>query len=317
MVKKPLKIGVVMDPIAHIKPLTDSTLALMRAARDLGAALLYMEQADLHLKNGHAYARLRPVDVFDNDQNWFTLHEPQILPLTALDVILMRKDPPVDKRFIHTCYMLEQAVRDGVRVWNDPSALLAHNEKVFTTLFPQFCPPYVIGSAKAVLQEFREQHEAIVIKPLDSMGGDGVFLVRRDDVNFDVIWELHTQRGRYPVVAQAFLPEIAQGDKRVNIFAGEPLDYALVRKPRPGSIRGNLASGGSHETRPLNAREREIATAVGQTLMAEGVIFAGLDIIGDYLTEINITSPTGLPALSRGCGINLPAVLMEKILARV
>lgn len=307
------KIGIVMDPIAHIKPQKDSTLAMMLGAQQLGAALYYMEQDDLYLKDDNAYGIARPVKVFDDKDSWFALNEPEQVALGDLDYILMRKDPPVDKRFIHACYMLEHAQRNGARVVNNPRSLTAYNEKLFATHFPEFCPPYLIASDLGVLREFLDTHEQIIIKPLDAMGGAGVFMVSKDDVNFEVIWEMQTSRGRYPVVAQAFIPEIAGGDKRIIVFGGEPFGHALVRLPKSGSIRGNIAAGGSTDVRPLSPREMEIAATVGKRLAAEGIVFAGLDVIGDYLIEVNITSPTGLREISKATGVDLGRQLMEVI----
>lgn len=308
-------LAVVMDPIEGITPYKDTSLALMLAAQELGAKLFYMKQDDLYVQDGRAYGVTRPVRVFDDNDHWFALNEPEVFALAEFDAILMRKDPPVDKRFIHTTYMLEQAVRDGGRVINDPASLRDFNEKLFALRFPQFSPPHIVASDLQALRNFYETHERIIIKPLDAMGGQGVFMVEKGDVNFDVIWEVQTQRGRYPVIAQRFIPEIAKGDKRVVVFDGEPFGHALVRLPKQGSIRGNLAAGGSYDVRPLNEKEREIAEAVGKVLVERGVMFAGIDIIGDYLIEVNITSPTGLRELSKECGENAPALLMQKIMS--
>ena len=310
-----LKIGVVMDPIADIKPRKDTTLAMMLAAQTLGATLFYMEQDDLYIKDGTARARITPVTVFDNPDKWFELGEPYDAPLTKLDIVLMRKDPPVDKRFIHACYMLEQAMRDGVRVVNPPLTLIDFNEKIFATHFPEFCPPYVIASDYETIRAFWAEHKRIIIKPLDSMGGDGVFLVNEGDVNFDVIWEKQTERGRYPVAAQAFIPEIKDGDKRIVIIDGKPFPYALVRTPKSGSIRGNMAAGGTTEVRPLTASETHIAETVGKTLKERNIIFSGIDVIGDCLTEVNITSPTGLRQLSAATDQDVAMILMKAIMA--
>lgn len=312
--KGALTIGVVMDPIDHIKPAKDSTLAMMLAAQTAGATLFYMGQDDLFIKDGAAWANLSGVTVYDDTAHWYELRERAVVPLGDLDIILMRKDPPVDKRFIHACYVLDQARRDGARVVNDPLALVDYNEKILATHFPQFCPPYVIASDRDVLRDFMGAHDRIIIKPLDSMGGDGVFLVNRNDVNFDVIWEMQTRRGTYPVVAQTFIPEISDGDMRVIVFNGKPYGHALVRTPQKGSIRGNMAAGGSTSVRPLNAWEHEIASAVGAAMVEKGVMFAGLDIIGRYLTEVNITSPTGLRQLAAATGDNVAGLLMDVII---
>jgi len=309
-----LKIGIVMDPISNIKPQKDSTLAIMLGAQALGAELFYMEQDDLYIEDDKACGQLRSVKVFDDNEKWYELGEKQNAPLTNLNYILMRKDPPVDKRFIHTCYMLEHAARNGVKVVNNPTALHRYNEKIFATHFPEFCPPYQLSSDKEVLQNFLNKHEKIIIKPLDAMGGQGVFMVKKDDVNFEVIWEMQTDNGQYPIVAQAFIPAIDKGDKRIIIIDGEPVDHALVRIPKGGSIRGNLAAGASYEVQPLNAHEINVAQTVGKRLKQENIIFSGIDMIGDYLIEVNITSPTGLREISNATGTDLGKLLMEKII---
>lgn len=307
-----------MDPIADIKPHKDSTLALMRALQARGAALFYMEQDDLYLDNGRSCASVRPVGVFESDEQWFALEDIAAGPLAGrLDAVLMRKDPPVDKRFIHACYVLERAVCEGVRVLNDPSALIMHNEKLFALEFPAFCPPQVIGSDKRVMRDFLDQHEKVIIKPLDAMGGEGVFLLARDDVNFDVVWEMLTKRGTYPAIIQKFIPEIKNGDVRVIVIDGEPFGHVLVRAPQEKSIRGNMAAGGHTNVRAINSREREIVQDVGRVLKEKGIVFAGLDVIGGFLTEINITSPTGLQEIVRGCGQDPAAALAERIMAMI
>lgn len=309
-------IGIVMDPLADINPPMDTTLALMLAAQQRGAALYYMEQDDLFLKGGKACGKMQPVTVYDDNKNWFSCAEPLIRPLTELDAIFMRKDPPVDKRFIHSCYMLEQAAREGAFVTNNPAALYSLNEKLFTLQFPQFCPASVVTANQDILHEFHAVHRKIVIKPLDSMGGQGVFLVEPDGLNLDVIWEVQTQKGRYPVFAQEYLPAIAEGDKRVVIFDGRPAEHVLVRTPRQGSIRSNLAAGGSYVVRAINETERHIVETLGPVLRDRGILFAGLDVIGDRLTEINITCPTGLRQLSAGSGTDLPGQLIDLVLRR-
>lgn len=308
------KIGIVMDPISDIKPQKDSTLAIMLGAQNLGASLYYMEQDDIYIENDKARAITRPVTVFDDTSKWYEFGDAQNIELASLDYILMRKDPPVDKRFIHTCYMLEHAVRNGAKVLNNPSALHQYNEKIFATHFPEYCPPYQITSNLGVLKEFLHKHEKIIIKPLDSMGGQGVFMVHKDDVNFEVIWEMQTGKGRYPIAAQAFIPAIDKGDKRIIIIDGTPIDHALVRIPKGGSIRGNLAAGASYEVKPLSDHEMAVAKVVGKRLMKEGIIFSGIDMIGDYLIEVNITSPTGLREISKATGNDLGKLLIEKIL---
>lgn len=313
----PRTIGIVMDPIQDITPYKDSTLAMMLAAQRLGAELYYMVPDELYVQNGAAFSIARPVQVSDNLETWFKLGGHAPMRLGNLDVILMRKDPPVDKRFIHTCYMLEQAQRDGAMVVNDPSSLVAYNEKLFAGLFPELCPPTLISSDKNALRDFLGHYEKIIIKPLDSMGGEGVFLVQQGDVNFDVIWEMQTQRGTYPAIAQRFIPEISEGDKRVIMIDGKPFDHALVRLPKAGSIRGNMAAGGDYHVAPLTAREKAIAKAIGPALIKKGIVFAGIDIIGGHLIEINITSPTGLRQISKACGDDVAELVMRAILKKI
>jgi glutathione synthase len=307
------KVGIVMDPISKIKPYKDSSFAMMLSAQDKGAELYYMEQDDVFIRDGASYGVAQKVKVMDDNDRWYALNEKEIIPLGSLDFIFMRKDPPVNKRFVHTCHILEQAVKDGAIVVNNPSTLFTFNEKLFATHFPEFCPSYMITSDFDVLYDFLNDQEQIIIKPLDAMGGQGVFMVDKSDVNFEVIWEVQTQNGTYPVVAQQFIPEISKGDSRILILNGEPFNHALVRLPKSGSIRGNIAAGGSTDVRPLNDKEREIAEVVGKRLLQEGIIFSGIDVIGDYLIEVNITSPTGLRELSKASATNPADLLIENI----
>jgi len=309
-----LKIGIVMDPVSNIKPQKDSTLAIMLGAQSLGADLFYMEQDDLYIEDDKACATIRPITVFDDNTKWYEFGEAQAIKLETLGYIIMRKDPPVDKRFIHACYMLEHAARNGVKVINNATALHRYNEKIFATHFPEFCPPYQIVSDFKALKNFLNKHEKIIIKPLDAMGGQGVFMVRKDDVNFEVIWEMQTDNGRYPIVAQAFIPAIDKGDKRILIIDGVPVDHALARIPKSGSIRGNLAAGASYEVRPLTDHEMHVATTIGKRLINEGITLSGIDMIGDFLIEVNITSPTGLREISTATGRDLGKELMRKII---
>lgn len=308
------RIGFVMDPIERINPVKDTTLALMLAAQKTGADLFYMVVDGLYVEGSRAFAIAQRVRVFDNPEHWFELDPPEAFALTTLDLVVMRKDPPVDKRFLHACAMLEQAVRDGVRVVNNPTALVTLNEKLFASHFPEYCPETIIASDPGVLHDFLKTHGKIIIKPLDAMGGEGVFMVTHDDVNFEVIWEIQTKRGTYPVIAQKFIPAIAEGDSRIIVISGKPFDHVLVRTPKPGSIRGNMAAGGTTRIRPINDREREIAETVGRELIRYDIAFAGLDIIGDRLIEINITSPTGIRQISKSCGTDLGDLIMAAML---
>jgi glutathione synthase len=296
------RIGFVMDPISGINPAKDSTLALMLAAQEAGCRISVMDQHNLWCAGDQARARWREISVYDDQQHWYVPGAQDNGPVTAFDILMMRSDPPVDKRFIHTTYTLETAAAQGVHVVNRPAALRDYNEKRFACSFPDLIPPTLITADYEVLQDFRSQHDKLVLKPLDAMGGQGVFVLDDDDPNFDVVWEMHTNKGAYPLMAQAFLPGIAEGDKRVLVIDGRPFDHALVRTPKTGSLRGNLAAGGSYDARPLNGQERAIAEQVGPVLKRKGITLAGLDIIGDKLIEINITSPTGLRELYKLTG---------------
>jgi glutathione synthase len=316
LVSYKVNIGFVMDPLEEINPAKDSTLMMMLAAKDLGAKIFTLHIDDLYMQDGSAMARMRQVDVFDDTDKWYEGFEYYHAPLSSLDIIFMRKDPPVDKRFIHACYVLEMAERNGVYVSNPALSLIDLNEKIYATHFPQFSAPYVITADKNVLSEFLNSHENIIIKPLDSMGGEGIFMVKKGDVNFEVIWEVQTNRGKYPVMAQRFIPEIAQGDKRILIVCGKPFGHAMARLPKDGSIRGNLAAGGRYEIMPLTDREWEISNAVAKDLLSRNIEFAGLDVIGDYLTEVNITSPTGLRQLSVATGQKIAHTLIQGVIER-
>lgn len=304
----------VMDPLKNIKPKKDSTVAMMKAAHNMGAELFYLSIDDLFLESGRAMGNAAKIDLDGKDYGWCSVSSAQKIQLKEFNVIMMRKDPPVDKRFIHACYMLEQAAKEGARVLNNPTSLIALNEKLFAGQFPHLCPNTLVASDREVLRNFLENHGKIIMKPLDAMGGSGVFMVTETDVNFDVIWEMQTGFGSYPVIAQEFLPAISDGDKRILVINGKAFDHVLVRSPKPGSVRGNMAAGGSTHVRMINAAERKICDEVGQVLIQRGIFFAGLDIIGDRLIEINITSPTGIQEISKACGVDVADILMREIL---
>ena len=287
-----LNLGVVMDPIAQIKPYKDTTLALLLAAQDKGWNLFYMEPGDLALKEGRVVSRMQTLKVFDDNDHWFELDSDTEHPLSSLDVILMRKDPPFDNEYIYATYLLEQAEREGVLVVNKPQSLRDCNEKMFATQFPQCCPPLVVTSSADQLRGFYSEHGDIVMKPLDGMGGASIFRVGPSDPNLGVIIETLTQHGKQTIMAQKYLPEIKQGDKRILVIDGEAVPYSLARIPASGETRGNLAAGGRGEPQPLSERDRWIVSQVAETLVEKGLLFVGLDVIGDYLTEINVTSPT-------------------------
>jgi glutathione synthase len=294
-----------MDPIGSIKPYKDTTLALMLAAQARGWTLLYFELADLWLRDGAAYGRARPVKVFDDKQHWFELNEPQVLPLGDLDAILMRKDPPFDFEYIAATYILERAEDAGALVVNRPQSLRDANEKAFISWFPQCAPPTLITRDLGELRAFHGEHGEIVVKPLQGMGGSAIFVLRASDPNASVVFETLTQQGTRYCMTQRYLPAIREGDKRILMIDGQPVSHCLARIPAKGETRGNLAAGGHGETRPLTERDRWIAGQVGPKLKEMGLLFVGLDVIGEHLTEINVTSPTCAREISRDAGIDI------------
>lgn len=312
-----VQLGVVMDDIATIKPYKDSSFAMLLAAQARNWTMWYMEMSDLFLQDGVAYARMRPVQVFDNKINWFQLGEAEIHPLHQLHTILMRKDPPFNIEYVMATYLLEHAEKMGTLVVNKPQSLRDVNEKLYTTWFPHCCVPTLITRRMAQLREFLTIQQNIVIKPLDSMGGDSIFRVQRGDLNTSVIFETMTQREQKYVLAQQFIPEIAQGDKRILLIDGQPIPYALARIPQTGELRGNLAAGGRGEGVALTARDMWICEQVGETLREKGLLFVGLDVIGDYLTEINVTSPTCIRELDQLFGLDIAGQLLDVIAAKL
>ena len=312
----PLSVAVLMDPIRAIKIAKDTTFAMLLEASRRGHALLYMEQGDLALRDGQAWARLRSLTVREDPSGWFTLGEPQWRPLAEVDVVLARKDPPVDAQFIYDTMVLERAQRAGCKVVNDPRALRDCNEKVFSLDFPQCIVPTLISRDRGELKAFLAEHRDAILKPLDGMGGQGIFKVSAGDSNVNSMLETLLDGGRRFTIAQKFIPEISAGDKRILLIDGEPVPYALARIPQGDEFRGNLAAGGHGEGIPLSDRDRWIASQVGPELVRRGLRFVGLDVIGDYLTEINVTSPTGVRELDARFGINIAGLLFDAIEAR-
>jgi len=308
-----VRLGVVMDPIADINYKKDSTLAMLWAAQARDWQLFYMEQRHLFLDQGIAGASMAPLTVFHDPECWYSLGEAQERPLAELDVILMRKDPPFDNEYIYTTYILEEAERRGTLVVNRCQSLRDCNEKVFATHFPQCCPPVLVSADMARLKAFQGTHGDVIFKPLDGMGGTAIFRVRPGDPNLSVILEMLTEHGQRTIMAQKFIPEINEGDKRLLMIRGEPVPYCLARVPLVGETRGNLAAGGSGRPQPLSERDRWIAAQVGPTLRERGLLFVGLDVIGDYLTEINVTSPTCIREIDKGYNLDIGAQLMDCI----
>lgn len=311
-----LNIGVVMDPITKIKFHKDTSLALLLSAQARGWNLYYMEQSDLYLLQGEARATMRSLDVRNNPDDYYTLGLHEDRPLNDLDVILMRKDPPFDNEFVYSTYILEAAQRKGTLIVNDPRSLRDCNEKVFATQFPQCCPPVLVSRDSFKLREFHQQYSDVIFKPLDGMGGSRIFRCRQDDPNVGVILETLTEMGTQTIMAQRYIPEITEGDKRILVIDGEPVPYCLARIPAKGETRGNLAAGGTGVAQPLSDQDRWIVSQIAPTLREKGLLFVGLDVIGNYLTEINVTSPTCAREIDKAYGTNIGDLLMAAIARR-
>lgn len=308
-----LNVGIVMDPIQAIHYKKDSSLAMLLAAQQRGWHLHYLEPRDLYLDKGRAMGVMSPLQVFADPQHWFDLGPASQRPLADLDVILMRKDPPFDNEFLYATHLLEAAEREGVLVVNRARSLRDCNEKLFATQFPQCTPELVVSRRADILRAFVREHSDTILKPLDGMGGSQIFRVRADDPNLSVIIETLTLHGQQQIMAQRYLPEILDGDKRILMIEGEPVPYCLARIPSQGETRGNLAAGGRGEARPLTERDRWIAAQVGPSLRERGLLFVGLDVIGDYLTEINVTSPTCIREIDAAYATDIGGQLMDAI----
>ncbi|KWS10804.1 glutathione synthetase [Pseudomonas syringae pv. syringae] len=308
-----VRLGIVMDPIERISYKKDSSLAMLLAAQERGWSLFYMEQKDLYQNAGQARARMKPLKVFADPAKWFEFEAEVDAGLDDLDVILMRKDPPFDMEFVYATYLLEQAERAGILVVNKPQSLRDCNEKLFATLFPQCTPPTLVSRRADIIREFAEQHGDVILKPLDGMGGASIFRHRAGDPNLSVILETLTAHGTQQIMAQGYLPAIKDGDKRILMVDGEPVPYCLARIPAAGETRGNLAAGGRGEARPLSDKDHWIAEQIGPTLREKGLLFVGLDVIGEHLTEINVTSPTCIREIDNAFGTNIGGLLMDAI----
>ncbi len=311
------RIGVVMDPIGSIKFAKDTTLALLLAAQQRGWQLFYMEMQDLYLAQGEARAHCQPLTVFNNDSRWFELGGGEDRALGELDAILMRKDPPFDNQFLYATYVLEAAEAAGTLVVNKPRSLRDCNEKIFATRFPQCCPPLLVSSDAGRLRRFHAEHGDVIFKPLDGMGGSGIFRCGVDDPNVSVILETLTHHGTRYIMGQRYIPEITTGDKRILVVDGEAVPYCLARIPAEGETRGNLAAGGQGRAQPLSDRDRWIVEQIAPTLKEKGLLFVGLDVIGDYLTEINVTSPTCVREIDKAYQTDIGGLLMRAIAERL
>ncbi len=317
MSAKPLRIGVVMDPIESITPKKDSSLAMLLEAERRGAEIHYLRQSDIRLLAGEAFGDSTILNVRDNLDDWFSLGNRQEVRLGDLDVVLMRKDPPFNTEYIYSTYILERAEDAGAVVVNRPQSLRDMNEKAYIAWFADCAPLTLITRSFSGLRNFLSEHEHIVVKPLEGMGGKSVFVIKAGDANANVVFETLTDDGKRYAMAQVYIPEISEGDKRILLIDGEPIPYALARIPSADDFRGNLVMGAVGKGVELSARDRTICARVGPVLQERGVVFAGIDVIGDYLTEINVTSPTGIRELDKAFGLNIAATLFDAIEARL
>lgn len=306
-------LGVVMDPLASINPKKDSTLAMMLAAQARGWQVYCMQQADIRIEDGVVHGHMQQVTLKDDLQQWFTVDAVKDAPLHSLDAMLVRKDPPFNMEYVYLTYLLEMAEQAGLRVLNRPGSIRDCNEKLFALQFPQCCPPHMVSRDQARLRGFFDKHQDVIYKPLDGMGGASIFRVSQGDANLSVILETLTNHGTTQIMAQRFIPEIINGDKRILLINGEPVPYALARIPAVGETRGNLAAGGEGVARPLTDRDRWICEQVGPTLKARGLYFVGIDVIGDYLTEINVTCPTCIRELDRAYDLDIAGDYLDFI----
>ena len=307
------KLGIVMDPISAIDPKKDSSLAMLIEAAKRDYEIYYMEQKDLKLIDGCATAQATIIEIFDDQKKWYKVKSNISIDLKELNIILMRKDPPFDMEYIYTTYVLDKAEEDGVLIVNKPQSLRDMNEKVYTAWFPECTPSTLISRSMAEIKLFLGQHKKIVVKPLDGMGGKSIFVVDESDGNANVIIETLTNYGKCSAMAQVFIPEIKDGDKRILLIDGKPVPYALARIPSKDDNRGNLVMGAVGEGRELTERDKLICSEISETLKKKGILFCGIDVIGDYLTEINSTSPTGIRELDSIYNLNIASDLFDML----
>jgi glutathione synthase len=312
-----MKLAFITDPLAAFKLQKDSTFAMMREAVARDHILYALQQEDLLGRDGRVLANARRLTLTGNAQSWYHTEAPRLMPLEEFNAVLMRKDPPFDMEYLYSTYLLEQAQAQGARVFNDPRALRDCNEKLTVTRFPQFAAPTLVTRRAEAIHEFIAEHRDIILKPLDGMGGSSVFRIQPGDPNLNVIIETVTHYGHRTVMAQCFIPEISAGDKRILLIGGQPVPYALARIPKPGETRGNLAAGGTGVARELSVRDRLIAETLGPQLLAHGLLLVGLDVIGDYLTEVNVTSPTCFQEITEQTGFNVAGMMLDALEAAV
>ena len=308
-----MKLAFIVNPLADLAAYKDSSVAMMRVAARRGHAIWTMQRDSLSLRDGVVAADALGIDPQADDANWFVPGEHKLSALTDFDAVLMRQDPPFDQEYVAATWLLERAEVQGARIFNRPQAIRNHSEKLAIAEFPEFAPTFMVARDIGQLQAFVDAHRDVVVKPLDGMGGSRVFRVRVDDPNRNVILETLTELGTRTVMAQRYLPEIAQGDKRILLIAGRPVPYCLARIPQGGDLRGNLAAGGKGVARPLMGRDREIAEALGPLLWQRGLLIVGLDVIGDSLTEINVTSPTCFVEIAQQTRFDVAGMLVDAL----
>ncbi len=306
-----MKLAFVVDPLDSFKIYKDTTFAIMREAQARGHSLYAMEQEDLAWRGGKVVGNARRIHLTGKKPAWYRADKAVMTPLKSFGAVLMRKDPPFDMEYVYSTYLLELAEAQGARVFNRPRAIRDWNEKMSVVRFPQFAPPTVVTRREALIREFLAEHRDVILKPLDGMGGASIFLVRRGDPNVNVIIETVTHYGRRTIMAQRYLPEIRDGDKRVLLIGGKPVPWCLARIPKPGETRGNLAAGAKGVARKLTQRDREIAAVVGPVVAKEGLLLVGLDVIGEHLTEVNVTSPTCFQEITDQSGFNVAGMFMD------
>ncbi len=308
-----MKIAFVLDPLDSIKTYKDSSFAMMREAAARGHRIFSIMQEDLLWRGGDVIAIGNELELTGDPDDWYRASKPVESKLAEFDVVVMRKDPPFDMEYVYSTYLLELGQRKGARVFNHPRAIRDNNEKMAIARFPQFTAPTIVTRHEPLIREFLAEHGDIILKPLDGMGGTSIFRLHTHDHNIGVVIETLTHYGRRTIMAQRYIPEIVHGDKRVLIIDGKPVPYSLARIPKQGETRGNLAAGGRGVARPLSARDEEIATTLGPILAAEGLLLVGLDVIGDYLTEVNVTSPTCFQEITEQTGFNVAGMMIDAL----
>lgn len=308
-----MKIAFLANPLSGFKTHKDTTYAMMVEAARRGHEIYALQHHDMAWRNGTVVAKASRITMTGNANDWYRADEPQIQALTAFDVVLERTDPPFNMEYVYATYLLEQAEKQGARIFNRPQAIRDHNEKLAILQFPQFVTPTVVSRDEAILRAFQQEHGDVILKPLDGMGGDGIFRVKADGMNLGSIIETLTHHGNRSIMAQRYIPDIVKGDKRVLVIGGEVVPYCLARIPQGDEVRGNLAAGGLGKAQEISARDREIGETLGPVLMQRGLLLVGLDVIGDCLTEVNVTSPTCFQEIEQQTGFKVAAMFIDAV----